>query len=191
MHKSMSLCIVATIVAALFAGCARHDVVKSDTGEMPGSHELTKRPVAPVSPVAPPATQAVQTPAKPVQQQPGQKQSSVADLQSALQKIYFDFDSADLSQSARTALTQNAALLAKEPAVDIRIEGNCDEHGSAEYNLALGERRAQAAKSYLVTLGVNDKRLSTISYGKERPVARGHDEESWRSNRRDEFVVSR
>ena len=113
----------------------------------------------------------------------------MTELQSALERIYFDFDSANLSEASRSALAKNAAALAKEATSKIRIEGNCDERGSAEYNLALGERRAKAAQQYLVTMGVKQDRLSILSYGKEKPAAQGNDESAWAKNRRDEFVV--
>ena len=115
--------------------------------------------------------------------------SSAAQLQSVLNSIYFDFDSSGLSDAARSTLAGNAATLMKETSEKILIEGNCDERGSAEYNLALGERRAKAAQQYLVTMGVKPDRLSIISYGKEKPAVQGNDETAWAKNRRDEFVV--
>ena len=95
---------------------------------------------------------------------------------------------ANLSESARTTLTKNASAL-KASSATIRIEGNCDERGSAEYNLALGERRAKTAQQYLLTLGIKPERLSTISYGKEKPAIQGGGETAGVKNRRDEFVV--
>ena len=121
--------------------------------------------------------------------QPAQDASSTSQLQAALEKIYFDFDSSDLSDSARGTLTKNVVALKKESSAKIRIEGNCDESGSAEYNLALGERRAKSAQQYLIALGVRPDRLSTVSYGKEKPAVQGNDEAAGTKNRRDEFVV--
>jgi peptidoglycan-associated lipoprotein len=112
-----------------------------------------------------------------------------AALQKALERIYFDFDSFVLTAPSRDALDKNAALLAKNNPVKVQIEGHCDERGSDEYNLALGEKRAKAALSYLVTLGISPERLSIISYGKEKPLDMGHDEASWAKNRRAEFMV--
>ncbi|MDU0458609.1 MAG: peptidoglycan-associated lipoprotein Pal [Geobacteraceae bacterium] len=107
-----------------------------------------------------------------------------------LEKIHFDFDSYLLDYAARDTLSKNAEyLLKKNTAVKIQIEGHCDEHGSDEYNLALGEKRAQAAFNYLETLGVPSARLSVISYGKEMPLNNGHDEAVWAQNRRAEFVI--
>ncbi|HER00417.1 MAG TPA: peptidoglycan-associated lipoprotein Pal [candidate division Zixibacteria bacterium] len=105
------------------------------------------------------------------------------------QKVYFDFDKSNIRPDAARALEYNAELLKQNPGVDIIIEGHCDERGTVEYNLALGERRANSAKDYLVSLGVDGNRMETISYGKERPVALGHNEEAWQLNRRCEFVV--
>jgi peptidoglycan-associated lipoprotein len=110
-------------------------------------------------------------------------------LNGALEKIYFDFDATTLSEQARTSLANNAERLRKNSTVTVRIEGHCDERGSDEYNLALGEKRAKTAMHYLVTMGIPAKRLSVLSYGKEKPADSGHDEAAWSKNRRDEFVV--
>ena len=107
---------------------------------------------------------------------------------SPLKDIYFDFDRADVRPDARETLKANADWLMKNPSVTVQIEGHCDERGTAEYNLALGARRAQAAKDYLVTLGIPQQRISTISYGQELPVCREHNEECWQKNRHDRFV---
>jgi len=107
----------------------------------------------------------------------------------ALQNIYFDFDRYNLKLEAMRTLGKAADWLSKNPTVRIRIEGNCDERGTNEYNLALGERRAGSAKKYFVTLGISPGRISTISYGEERPADPGHNEEAWAINRRDEFKV--
>lgn len=112
--------------------------------------------------------------------------------EASLEKIYFDFDSHILSPSARDTLSRNAEYLLKtNMSAKIQIEGHCDERGSDEYNLALGEKRAQAAYNYLVTLGVPSDRLSVISYGEEFPVVDGHDDAAWAQNRRDEFVITK
>lgn len=121
---------------------------------------------------------------------PVQKTTPVSAPRSAFDNIYFDFDSTELSESARTTLTHiYNTLTSTEKNVKLSIIGNCDERGSAEYNLALGERRARAAAKYLTALGVQPERLSTVSYGKERPAVPGNDETSWSKNRRDEFVI--
>ena len=106
-----------------------------------------------------------------------------------LQRIHFDFDQFTLSPEARRILGENAEYLKANGNLQVVIEGHCDERGSDEYNLALGESRALAAQNYLVSLGIDAKRLSVISYGEEKPLVSGHDEEAWAQNRRDEFKV--
>jgi len=104
--------------------------------------------------------------------------------------IHFDFDKAVIKADDQGSLDQKVAILQANPAVHIRISGHCDERGSDEYNLALGNRRATAAKKYLVDHGIDASRIETASYGEERPIATGHDEASWSQNRRDEFEIT-
>lgn len=170
-------------------GCAKKDLVKSEEQipavQAPGAETGT--------PVRKESEPIAETPAR----EPAVKQETAKEglagqpsaLESELQKIYFNFDAATLSEEARASLSRNAELLAKNPSLKVTIEGNCDERGSDEYNLALGERRAIAARDYLVNLGVQSDRISIISYGEEKPVDPGHDEAAWAKNRRDEFVV--
>lgn len=106
-----------------------------------------------------------------------------------LQNIYFDFDRYNLRSEALEILAEHARTLQAYPGVGIILEGHCDERGTVEYNLALGDKRAQAAKDYLVALGVNPARISTISYGKEKPSDYRHTEEAWARNRRAEFKI--
>ena len=106
-----------------------------------------------------------------------------------LKDIHFDFDKYDIRPGDAQILKENAALLMKNPGVKIQIEGHCDERGTVEYNLALGERRANSAKRYLSSLGLTGDRISTISYGEEKPLDPGHNEEAWTKNRRDHFIV--
>lgn len=104
-----------------------------------------------------------------------------------MSNIYFDFDQFTLSAEARKTLADNAKYLKANSGTQVVVEGHCDERGSDEYNLALGESRALAAKNYLVSLGVNAQQLSVISYGEEKPAAMGSNEEAWAKNRRAEF----
>ena len=103
--------------------------------------------------------------------------------------IYFDFDKADLKPEAQVTLKAKAEWLRMNPAYSLRIEGHCDERGTNEYNLALGERRAYSAKKFLVALGISADRIRTISYGEERPADPRHNEDAWAKNRRDEFKL--
>lgn len=107
-----------------------------------------------------------------------------------LAKIYFDFDKSDLTEQDRATLDAKIPIMNANPGLRIRIEGNCDRRGSDEYNLALGQRRAAAAKRYLTDHGIDPSRVDVISYGAERPVAQGDTEEAYAQNRRDEFVIT-
>ena len=104
--------------------------------------------------------------------------------------IYFEFDKSTLTPAAQDNLLQKAEWLRENPDATVTIEGNCDERGTSEYNLALGDRRAEAAKAFLVDLGIDPMRMTTISYGEERPVDPRQNEEAWAKNRRDHFVVN-
>jgi peptidoglycan-associated lipoprotein len=108
---------------------------------------------------------------------------------SNLSNIYFDFDKAVLSKGAIGELNEIGAWLLENPNTKIRIEGSCDERGTDEYNLALGERRARSAKNFLVSLGVPPEKIITISFGEENPADPGHNEMAWAKNRRDEFNI--
>ncbi|KPJ56739.1 MAG: hypothetical protein AMJ42_05020 [Deltaproteobacteria bacterium DG_8] len=106
-----------------------------------------------------------------------------------LSNIYFAFDDFSLSEQAKKTLVENAAWIMNNTKNKIIIEGHCDERGTEEYNIALGERRSNSSKRYLINLGVKSDQLSTISYGEERPADQGHNEESWAKNRRAVFVI--
>jgi len=103
--------------------------------------------------------------------------------------IFFDFDRSDLREDARGTLQRKSEALRQFPDIRIRIEGHADERGTVEYNLALGERRADAARAYLIDLGIDPDRMTTISYGEERALVQGQNEAAWSQNRRDEFVI--
>ena len=109
---------------------------------------------------------------------------------SPLKDVFFEFDRSDLSADARSVLRANADWLKTNPAVRVEIEGHCDERGTSEYNLALGAKRAQAAREYLATLGVTSERLSTTSYGEEIPLCKEANENCWKQNRRARFVIT-
>jgi peptidoglycan-associated lipoprotein len=108
----------------------------------------------------------------------------------SIRDIFFDYDDHTLSADARSTLSGNAGYLREMSAIRVTIEGHCDERGTVEYNLALGQRRADATRSYLADLGVETSRMSTISYGEERPFEMGHDESAWSQNRRAHFRVN-
>lgn len=104
--------------------------------------------------------------------------------------IYFDYDSEALTEQAQNQLRTKAAILRANPSIRLRVDGHCDERGSTEYNLALGQRRAEAVRTFLAGYGITSERLATISYGKERPLVEGSSESAWARNRRAEFAIT-
>jgi peptidoglycan-associated lipoprotein len=147
----------------------------------------TNRPPGPPEPVAEPTV----VPPEPVRED-AISSASIDDLNrnSPLKPAYFEYDSSELTSEAQTVLNENAATLKRYPSWTVTIEGHCDERGTAEYNLALGERRAVTARAYLVSLGVSADRLRIVSYGKEFPFDAGHDETAFSKNRRAHFVIT-
>lgn len=186
MKSSMTLCITLVFSLALMSGCAKKGMVQPTQHEAPAATSVRE----PSSPATKEET------AQAVEEEPtgpGAEESALsagkAGRISALDTIYFSFDSHTLSPAAREGLQRNFAWLAANPAAKVQVEGHCDERGSGEYNLALGERRAKAAVQYLLTLGVASERLQSVSYGEEKPAVPGHDETAWEKNRRAELVV--
>src|SRR3954468_13699032 len=113
----------------------------------------------------------------------------VAQSRGYIADAFFEYNDSQLTADAQTALTSSATWLKKNPQYNLLIEGHCDERGTEQYNLALGDRRANQAKEYLVTLGIDGGRIRTVSYGEERPFDPGHDESAWAKNRRDHLVL--
>ena len=132
--------------------------------------------------------EAVATPAAPKPDAAG-TDARGAEKESVLKDAFFDFDKSSIRPDAKQSLDENARWLKANPNAALTIEGHCDERGTREYNLGLGQRRAKAAKDYLVSAGIDAKRIKSISYGKERPFASGHDESAWQLNRRAHFVL--
>lgn len=160
--------------------------------------ETTPEPPAPVEPVkppppAPPPTTPVEPdfPTEPLVEETPDIETLISQWNRAgvLQTVYFGYDSSELSDSSRRILRENAEWLKAQPDVNVLVEGNCDERGTIEYNLALGERRADSVRGYLTKLGVERSRIRIITYGEERPVDPGHNESAWSKNRRAAFVV--
>jgi peptidoglycan-associated lipoprotein len=122
--------------------------------------------------------------------------NSTADMDSdsgkamGLETVHYAYDSSTIDSGAKATLKSNAKILKDNAALKIQIEGHCDERGGIQYNIALGERRANAAKAYIVKQGVNADRITTISYGKEKPIDQGHDESAWSKNRRANFRIT-
>jgi len=141
----------------------------------------------PPTPVAEPS---IVVPPMPAEDTIGSRTLDDLNRDSPLRPLFFGLDEADVSPEGQQVLQANAAVLKKYPGMQITIEGHCDERGTAEYNLALGERRALAAKNYLVSLGIPADKVKTVSYGKEFPFDAGHDEGAWSKNRRAHFVIT-
>lgn len=137
----------------------------------------------------PKVTQPVDTTPKVVEQPKVEQSVKKSIVESEFQTVYFDFDKYNLRPDAKSSLDSNYALLKMFPDVVIKIEGHCDERGTVEYNLSLGQKRAQSTQDYLTGLGIAANRISTISYGKERPAVQGNDEAAWAKNRRCEFRI--
>lgn len=179
MKKSRISVIVLMVVLAVcflwMTGCAKKAVQQGETAPQPAAAVKAE----PAKPAAQPEAVAKETKAA-VAEAPAEL--TIAD-------IYFDFDKSVLRAKDREVLKGHAATLMKNKNYTVVVEGNCDERGTTEYNLALGERRANEAAKYLISLGVEKERIKTISYGKERPVDPGHNEDAWAKNRRDHFVV--
>jgi len=124
-----------------------------------------------------------------VKQAPQKVEEKVELRESALETIYFDFDKSDIKTDQRDRINRNARLLNDNKTVKIRLEGNCDERGTNEYNMALGDRRANSVRQFLMDYGISASQITTISYGEERPIDPGHNEDAWAKNRRCEFKI--
>ncbi|MGH9318107.1 MAG: peptidoglycan-associated lipoprotein Pal [Thermoanaerobaculia bacterium] len=155
-----------------------------------------KNPPTTAEQVKPPAEKPVEVEPPPAPAPPPVQPSILSeDLDSLnrkgyLQDAFFDFDKAELRSDARTALATDAEWLKKYPSIQVLIEGHCDERGTSKYNLSLGDRRANAAREYLASLGVDAARIKTLSYGKERPFCTASTEECWQQNRRGHFLIT-
>jgi peptidoglycan-associated lipoprotein len=182
--------VLAVLTLAAAVGCADKKPPIARPTPPPPPIDEPARPPAPPEPVVEPAP--VTVPPEPVVESSNLASRSLDDInkQSPLLPVFFEFDSAEMSAEGQSALGKNAEVLKTNASWIISIEGHCDERGTAEYNLALGERRALAARTYLVSLGIAADRLRTVSYGKEFPFDPGHTEASWAKNRRAHFVVT-
>lgn len=181
----------AALVIILGVGCGKKvppvvraqppaDVAGTEMGE-------TAKPPSPAPPIR---EESVVTPTLPPDGGIGSKDLDALNRDSPLAPVFFGLDSYELSAEARNLLQASAKVLQQQATWQVTVEGHCDERGTAEYNLSLGERRALAAKTYLVSLGIGADRLRTVSYGKEFPFDPGHDDSAWAKNRRAHFVIT-
>ena len=169
--RTLWIVLAAGLVALFASGCARK------AKEAPPTPPPTPPVVQPETPTSPPTPS---TPSSP---------TSTDETSSRFSPAFFDYDSYALRDDARAALDKDAKILRDDSGIAITVEGHCDERGTVEYNQALGEKRANAARDYLVAAGIAASRVRTISFGKERPFSEGHDESAWAQNRRAHLVA--
>ena len=190
--SSVWLVVLIAVIAMAFvaSGCSKKQVVKEEAAGIPLAAAPVPAPAPPPAPtpapVPPPVPPPAPAPAPVPALAPAPKAEEAIDLASL--RLQFAFDDYNLSTKAKENLEKLGAWMNRNPQTKIQIEGHTCEIGTAEYNLALGERRASSAKTYLERLGISPNRLSTISYGEERPMAPNKDEANRSKNRRDEFV---
>ncbi len=184
----------AVLVGALaLAGCPkRPEVIQAAPAPAPmqpraGETPVT-RPATPSEAPVQPAPAGV-APASPAPAAAAAAAQPAAPGPSPLKDVFFDYDKSLIRDDQKAALNDNVTWLKGNPGAKLLVEGHCDERGTAEYNLGLGERRAKAVKDYLIAAGIPADRVSTISYGKERPFVLGHDESAWKWNRRGHFTI--
>jgi len=175
-NASLVLLMVILCLGLLVSGCKKKG---PETDLMIGTPVPTNTPIAAPTSIPEPSVEELRL-------------IKLEEARSALsnESIYFDYDRSILSDESRSILAEKAAYMIKNPDIQVTIEGHCDERGSNEYNLALGERRASVAKKYLVNFGVSESSIDTVTYGEERPVCRESKESCWRLNRRAAFVVN-
>jgi peptidoglycan-associated lipoprotein len=176
---TIALLVVAAVTFAASTACKKKPPKTTEEARPPVTAEQPKETA-----VAPPPKPA------PVQDEVLTENLDVLNKKGYLTDAFFDFDKSDLREDARSALANDAQWLKKYSSMQILIEGHCDERGTAAYNLALGDRRANAAKEYLVSLGIDSSRIRTISYGKERPFCTESTESCWQENRRAHLVIT-
>lgn len=169
MKKGFYLILATILAGVIISGCAKKAVTKAEgeTVAKPAVEEKAPAPAAKEEPI------------------PAAEEKKMLELRHA----FFDFDKSLIRDDAKAPLQNNAEFLRANKNTKIVIEGHCDERGTIEYNIALGQRRAESAKRYLVNLGIDASRIATVSYGKERPFCKEHNEDCYQSNRRAHFIV--
>ncbi len=188
-RKVNVLMVLAVLLTFVVGACAKKQPPVARPMPPPSASTVTTPPAPPPPPS--PVSEPVPVPPEPLKDDAiGTKSLDDLNRDSPLQPLFFDLDSTEVSTEGQQVLQSTAAVLKKYPAWQLTIEGHCDERGTAEYNLALGERRALSAKSYLVSLGIPADKVRTVSYGKEFPFDAGHDDGAWAKNRRAHFVIT-
>ena len=181
--------LVLVLVLAVGASCARRQPPATAPAPAPAPPSATA--TAPPPPAPTRVDEALPVPSEPLADDSIDNRT-LDDLNrdSPFRPVFYGVDSAELDDAGRAIVVESAGLLKKYPTWVVTVEGHCDERGTAEYNLALGERRAVAVKTYLVSIGIAPDRIRTVSYGKEFPFDTAHDEKAWTSNRRAQFVIT-
>lgn len=185
---AVAACVVATL--ALQSCVRRPPPVAPETSPPPPPAAEERAPAPAPRPVPPPAPPPVVPPVLTPEDEFARRTLEELNRESPLEAVFFGLDSSELDDRARSTAEANAELLMRYPTWVVTIEGHCDERGTPEYNLGLGERRALAAQLYMVQLGLEASRIRTVSYGKEFPFDPGHDDAAWAANRRAHFVIS-
>jgi len=181
--------VVLVLLSVVAAGCARRQAPATGPAPPPTAPPGVTAPAPPAPPSR--VEEALPVPPEPIAEDSIANRSlDELNRDSPLKPVFYPLDSAELDEAGRAIVTANAELMKRSPTWVVTVEGHCDERGTAEYNLALGERRAVAVKTYLVSLGIAPGRVRTVSYGKEFPFNPGHDEGAWANNRRAHFVIT-
>ncbi len=182
---TLAVLVVLAIVAVVGVGCGKK------------APKTVEAPMAPEPPAPPPPREIEDTPAPVIEDRMLEgmdldlvRFNEFARERGLIGDVYFDFDKYDLKPEARDRLAKNADFMRKYETVSVTVEGHCDERGTNEYNIALGDRRANAAADYMASLGISGSRMRTVSYGEESPVCREHNEGCWYQNRRARFVIT-
>jgi peptidoglycan-associated lipoprotein len=186
-RKGFSILIVIFCFGFIISGCPKKTVVKEEPSVAGAGESEAKKDVKEAERIREEEVKKEFEKSLVAKQTPGIE--GVVLESKMLKDIHFDFDKYNIQPREAEILKENSALLKKYAGMKFQIEGHCDERGTGEYNLALGERRANSAKKYLVSLGISPNRISTISYGEEKPFDPGHNEEAWTKNRRAHFVI--
>jgi peptidoglycan-associated lipoprotein len=191
MRRIQLVVLLAVIVSVVAGACAKKPQTVARPMPPPAdtTNALPPEPPAPPRPVDEP----IPVPPEPEGIKAGDLKGGDLDSlnrSGVLKPVYFDLDSSEVNADGRKALQENADMMRKNAQWQVTVEGHCDERGTAEYNLALGERRAIAARTYLISLGIPAERVRVVSYGKEFPFEPGHDEAAWSRNRRAHFVIT-
>jgi len=186
-RKGLSIVIVSLCLGIILSGCSQKAVVKEEASAKSAEELRAEKDAKEAARIREEQLKKEFEKSLVAKQTPGIE--GVIHESSMLKDIRFDFDKYSIRPSDVEILKENSALLKKYPGMKFQVEGHCDERGTGEYNLALGERRANSVKNYLVSLGIESGRISTISYGEERPFSPEHNEEAWSKNRRAHFVI--